>query len=485
MSARGPGLAALLFLIVACNGGGGRAAPISGSGLPPELVYCRSQIGKEEAATDVFAATTFGLNAKNLGSRAGVELGARISPDKRRVAFVRERKAGDPTTRDLIVAMVDNSAEELRLTNDLFRDDSPCWAPDGQSLLFASTRAGASSLWRIQADGSNLRQVTGGEDYDPDWIAAGDLVVFTRVDRTQPQPRARLMLMAGNGSGERVLSTGGAGTSLTTVPGDFEGALSKDGKNALCSRVLADGVRKLMRIELATKVETFVGDGLGEDRWPRWAPAGDRIFCAQSRPLAGQPGLRLAVLGSDGKDAALLFPDKRYHYPGFDLMPDLGAYVPPTTTQDLDIAKAVLTLGAGVPSGGTRRQIEVKDGLTYRLASQTFDSREISALRLLLGLGAPKPDAVRRVQVEVTASLSRVDPDSYFRISIRNATASRHDTVVEQSPGGTGLATWSFTLASLAHVDRDTQIELEIIGDWSPGARAELAIDAVRVTASY
>ena len=34
--------------LAACSGGGGRGAPISGSGLDPQLVYCRQQIGKED-----------------------------------------------------------------------------------------------------------------------------------------------------------------------------------------------------------------------------------------------------------------------------------------------------------------------------------------------------------------------------------------------------------------------------------------------------
>ena len=60
---------------------------------------------------------------------------------------------------DLLVARVDGS-EYRRLTDDAFRDRSPVWSPDGQTLAFYSDRTGRYEIWMIRPDGSGLRQLT-------------------------------------------------------------------------------------------------------------------------------------------------------------------------------------------------------------------------------------------------------------------------------------------------------------------------------------
>lgn len=48
---------------------------------------------------------------------------------------------------------------ERRLLPDTGNID-PAWSPDGKQIAFASTRSGNSEIWIINADGSNLHQVT-------------------------------------------------------------------------------------------------------------------------------------------------------------------------------------------------------------------------------------------------------------------------------------------------------------------------------------
>lgn len=48
------------------------------------------------------------------------------------------------------------------LTNDKFFDRYPRWSPDGKQIAFVSDRSGVYEIWTIDADGTNLRQVTFG-----------------------------------------------------------------------------------------------------------------------------------------------------------------------------------------------------------------------------------------------------------------------------------------------------------------------------------
>jgi TolB protein len=45
------------------------------------------------------------------------------------------------------------------------------WSPDGSQIVFASDRGGNFDLWIMDADGSNVMQLTDTEDVElfPDW----------------------------------------------------------------------------------------------------------------------------------------------------------------------------------------------------------------------------------------------------------------------------------------------------------------------------
>lgn len=59
----------------------------------------------------------------------------------------------------------------MRLTNDKFSNTAPSFSSDGEKIVFASNRSGNWDLWIVNADGSELTQLTDDEYYDgfPDW----------------------------------------------------------------------------------------------------------------------------------------------------------------------------------------------------------------------------------------------------------------------------------------------------------------------------
>ncbi len=76
-----------------------------------------------------------------------------------------------------LVALPSNAEEIIQLTRHPAEDRAPAWSPDGTTLLFASVRDGNRSIYRIDADGSNVERVTSLEhvDHYPAWAPDASL----------------------------------------------------------------------------------------------------------------------------------------------------------------------------------------------------------------------------------------------------------------------------------------------------------------------
>jgi eukaryotic-like serine/threonine-protein kinase len=98
-----------------------------------------------------------------------------ISPDGTWLALW----ASSPA-EDLLLIRPDGG--DLRqLTNDLTRDRTPYWSPDGSRILFASNRSGKYEAWTIRPDGSGLTQITHLPDQPvlyPFWSPDGKQIGF-------------------------------------------------------------------------------------------------------------------------------------------------------------------------------------------------------------------------------------------------------------------------------------------------------------------
>jgi dipeptidyl aminopeptidase/acylaminoacyl peptidase len=103
---------------------------------------------------------------------------------------------------DLLLTRPDGS--DLRqLTNDLARDRSPRWSPDGSRILFSSNRSGKYEAWTLRPDGSGLTQITNLPDQpvvNPFWSPDGRHIGFTYgsrgtaiLDLANPQMAPRVL----------------------------------------------------------------------------------------------------------------------------------------------------------------------------------------------------------------------------------------------------------------------------------------------------
>jgi len=72
-----------------------------------------------------------------------------------------------------------------RITSGPAFDAQPRYSPDGRAIVFTSDRSGAENLWLADADGTNPRAITRGDNAlyaSPDWAPDGEYVVASRVD---------------------------------------------------------------------------------------------------------------------------------------------------------------------------------------------------------------------------------------------------------------------------------------------------------------
>jgi CSLREA domain-containing protein len=129
--------------------------------------------------------------------------GLRWSPDKSKLAFAETLSA--PHTR---ISMRDNvSGTIIPLTSPdsgvaFSKDRGASWSPDGTRIVFSrfyGTNQSNSHIFSINADGTNLTQLTSGPfpavfDTDPDWSPDGTRIVFARDNK--------IVLMNADGSNQ-------------------------------------------------------------------------------------------------------------------------------------------------------------------------------------------------------------------------------------------------------------------------------------------
>ncbi len=76
-----------------------------------------------------------------------------------------------------------------RLTDDPFQETRPAVSPDGRTIVFGAVLPGAgSAIWRLDADGSNRRQISPGpSDRGPVFTKDGRWVLYTDMDSLCPR----------------------------------------------------------------------------------------------------------------------------------------------------------------------------------------------------------------------------------------------------------------------------------------------------------
>ena len=144
-----------------------------------------------------------------------------MSPDGRLFAYCAMRPA-DPAG-DVCVAAADGFGER-RLTDAPGLDDGPEFSPCGRFIWFNSVRSGLMQVWRMNADGTDQRQITADGDRNcwfPHVSPDGSTVAYLAYRRGDLEPgqhladkRVEIRLVSADGRNDRLLLGlfGGQGT---------------------------------------------------------------------------------------------------------------------------------------------------------------------------------------------------------------------------------------------------------------------------------
>lgn len=196
----------------------------------------------------------------------------------------------------------------------------PAWSPDGRKIAFCSTRGGNHDIWVMDADGSNLRQLTTdpAPDYVSAWSPDGMKIAFTTL-RTGD---AEIFVMNADGSEQRNL----------TNHAEFDGdpAWSPDGQHILFTSRRSGDFRLYLTDPAGSTVRLFPARNSGAGPvFAAWSPDGKQVafgdadgaaieifICAadgtNTRKLTSLGGINTFPAWSpDGKRIALVHYDER------------------------------------------------------------------------------------------------------------------------------------------------------------------------------
>ncbi|MEZ5315877.1 MAG: hypothetical protein R2752_00600 [Vicinamibacterales bacterium] len=211
-------------------------------------------------------------------------VGPRISPDGRRIAFFSER---DRFSVDLYVADAETGKIERRLLRSAtdphfdsleFLNSAGAWSPDGRQIVIATIQGGRPTLAFVDADSG---------------LIARELTIKELDDALNPTftPDGRSIVLSGNKGGlidlYRVTLESGALEQLTSDPyADLEPVVTPDGATVIfvTERFSSDletlerGPLRLARLDLAThEVHAISGFLTGKHLSPQVSPDGTTL----------------------------------------------------------------------------------------------------------------------------------------------------------------------------------------------------------------
>jgi Tol biopolymer transport system component len=99
-----------------------------------------------------------------------------LSPDGQSIAYATDSR--------VFIMAVDGT--NVRPLSDARSSRGPRWSPDGTRIAFYSNRSDTNQVWTIQADGTDLRQVTNHQNskgvYYPVWSPDGKTITCTSLE---------------------------------------------------------------------------------------------------------------------------------------------------------------------------------------------------------------------------------------------------------------------------------------------------------------
>jgi TolB protein len=235
-----------------------------------------------DGITDIYVRRTDGSVRKLTFNRVN-DRDPAWSTDGRKIAFARDVGLGVA----LFVMNADGSNVRqltrpvLHPTGFTTSDLAPAWSPDGRRIAFISNRVtGDQVVWRMNSDGRQLTRLTrtpGAFDYNPTWSPDGRRIWF---DSTRLGSSGRdIFTMRPDGTGVRRMTR--------TAHDDWSPDVSPDGRRVVFSRNDANGFLDLwrMRTDGSGARKLLTGPEFMDEVNPRWTADGSRILYVLLSPV--------------------------------------------------------------------------------------------------------------------------------------------------------------------------------------------------------
>jgi Tol biopolymer transport system component/serine/threonine protein kinase len=203
---------------------------------------------------------------------------------------------------DWDIYSVNADGSNLRnLTNSGGGDFAPSVSPDGQSIAFHSGRNGHDEIYVMNADGSNLRQLTDNDfhDREPDWSPDGRSLVFWSG------PFGNWDIYAVNVDGSNLRQV------TSHFADEFAPAWSPDGQT-IAFTTNRDGNDEIYLINADGSNERNITNAPEDDLLPAWSPDGQLLAFVSER----DGNAEIYIMNADGSN-----PRNLTNHPSQDTQP--------------------------------------------------------------------------------------------------------------------------------------------------------------------
>jgi Tol biopolymer transport system component len=218
------------------------------------------------------------------------------SPDGTQIVFSHDP---EPTPDgDIGIWRIDADGDGLvQLTDPKGMDGEAQWSPDGSSILFVRHQDGSggrptTGIFLMNPDGSHARDLGAGDDLvhlAARWSPDGTQILFLADDRVYDAQGLRLFVMSADGSDVREL---------------FAGAVGNPQWSDDASEILFQSGSRLLALDVNdSSTREVVGDLPGDVVF-RWSPDGSSVLF--TRPVGPDRGEQLWVARADGSGAELV-----------------------------------------------------------------------------------------------------------------------------------------------------------------------------------